>query len=75
MRPRKTYEGAFKASWAKSRPTSICKRAYPDFAALTGQRRVFCLAETLLRPLFEAIPPSQRGRSERAAAAREGSTA
>jgi hypothetical protein len=41
------------------------KRAYPDFDALTANGEFTMLAETLLRPLLEAIPAS-KGRLRKA---------
>jgi exodeoxyribonuclease V gamma subunit len=55
---RKTYQSAYQ-SLGEVDSDVYLKRAYPDFDALSANGDFHALAETLLRPLFEAIPASR----------------
>ncbi len=58
---RKTYEGAFQQA-GEVETDAYLRRAYPDFAALTASGQFSDLADSLLRPLLDAIPVSNKTR-------------
>jgi exodeoxyribonuclease V gamma subunit len=62
---RTTYEGGFNQT-GEVQMDAYLARAYPDFDALCASGEFGTLAETLLRPLYEAIP-AEKGRSARSA--------
>jgi exodeoxyribonuclease V gamma subunit len=62
---RTTYEGGFNQT-GEVQMDAYLARAYPDFDALCASGELGTLAETLLRPLYEAIPV-EKGRSARSA--------
>jgi exodeoxyribonuclease V gamma subunit len=55
----KVYEGGFNQK-GEVETDPYLARAYPDFAALTASGEFADLAETLLRPLYEALPADKR---------------
>ena len=55
----KVYEGGFNQK-GEVETDPYLARAYPDFAALTASGEFADLAETLLRPLYEAMPADKR---------------
>lgn len=65
---RKEYQSAYQFL-GEVDTDAYLKRAYPDFDALLANGDFHLLAETLLRPLFEAIPASKEkaGRAEKSA--------
>ena len=64
----KEYESAYEYR-GEVDTDAYLKRAYPDFAALLANGEFHALAETLLRPLFEAILASQGSRAAMTAGA------
>jgi exodeoxyribonuclease V gamma subunit len=62
---RTTYEGGYMQTGEVGTDPYLA-RAYPDFDALCASGEFGTLAETLLRPLYEAIP-AEKGRSARSA--------
>ncbi len=52
---RSAFDGAFKQT-GELEQSGYLQRAYPDFDALTESGEFADLADTLLRPLFEAMP-------------------
>jgi exodeoxyribonuclease V gamma subunit len=55
----KTYEGAFKQT-GEVQTDPYLARAFPNFAALSESGEFAVLAETLVRPLFDAIHSGER---------------